>query len=391
MDARRLLLDLYDAALRAVEGRACVDRALRAMELPQDVSAFAIGKAASSMLAGARDVLGARIQRALLITKDGHADPALRTLPGFSVIESGHPVPDDRSLAAGSSLMDSLATPGNFPLFLISGGSSSLVESLADGVTLADLQELNRRGLGAGWDIARLNTERARLSRLKGGGVARVLGSRPGLALFISDVPADDPDIIGSGLLGVAPGHPDRIARRVIACVDDAKAAAVEAGRHQGLELEVRPGNFAGDVEQVARDFLAALRDAGDGLVWGGESTVRLPESPGRGGRNQHLALLMAQALKPDERFTILAAGTDGTDGSTDDAGAIVDSGSMSRAELGGVDVVRALRDFNSGLALEAAQDLMHTGPTGTNVGDILIGIKDNARYVRGSAAERML
>ena len=383
MNPRRLLLELFDAALRAVDGRASVARALRNLDLSGPVAAFAVGKAASSMLSGARDVLADRLVSALLITKDGHVDRSLESLEDLTIIESAHPVPDDRSLAAGTALIAALGSlpADQLPLFLISGGSSSLVESLVEGVSLADLRELNRRGLGAGWSITQLNAERAKLSRLKGGGVARLLGARPAIALLVSDVLTDDPNIIGSGLLGDAAGYRDHITRFVVASVDDAVSAAVAAAGHRGLELEILDGHIEGDVAEVSERFLRALRRcSGDGVVWGGESTVELPASPGRGGRNQHLALLIATQLKSREALTILAAGTDGSDGPTDDAGAIVDTGTVERAELAGVDVQRALHACDSGLALEAAEDLVHTGPTGTNVGDILIGIKPNAR-----------
>jgi glycerate 2-kinase len=115
-------------------------------------------------------------------------------------------------------------------------------------------------------------------------------------------------------------------------------------------------------------------------VMWGGESTVTLPSRPGRGGRNSHLALAAARQLRPDESLTILAVGTDGTDGPTNDAGAIIDAGTVERAELGGVDIERAWLEFDSGSALEASGDLVHTGPTGTNVGDLLIGIKQRRR-----------
>src|SRR5690606_7439637 len=111
----------------------------------------------------------------------------------------------------------------------------------------------------------------------------------------------------------------------------------------------------------------------------------------GRGGRNQHLALTLAAALRADEPLVILAAGTDGTDGPTDDAGAIIDAGTVSRAGIGGVDVERALAAFDAGLALEAAGDLVHTGTTGTNVGDILIGLRQAGSRVRDLATRRML
>ena len=145
-------------------------------------------------------------------------------------------------------------------------------------------------------------------------------------------------------------------------------------------------------MNEVARAFVAALRTTtADGLVWGGESTVTLPEKHGRGGRNTHLALAIARQLRAHETWHVLAAGTDGTDGPTDDAGAIVNSGTIERAEISGCDVERAWCEFDSGTALEASEDLVHTGPTGTNVGDILIAIKQSAHSLRGEPLPRML
>jgi hydroxypyruvate reductase len=125
--------------------------------------------------------------------------------------------------------------------------------------------------------------------------------------------------------------------------------------------------------------------------VWGGESTVKLPERHGRGGRNTHLALAAARLLRPQDGLAILAAGTDGTDGPTGDAGAVVDGGTLERAELAGCDVERAFREFDSAIALECAEDLVHTGPTGTNVGDLLIGIRQSAKSLRGLDSPRVL
>ena len=393
MNTRRILLELFDAALRAVDGRVTVRIALTA-RIPNPVEVFAIGKAASAMTLGALDALESAIENLLVITKDGHVDPELAKNSRARVIESAHPVPDARSLAGGDELMRRIAMLRDdvYPLFLVSGGSSSLVESLREGVALADLRELNQRGLRMGWDIASFNAERAKLSRLKGGGIAVQLAGRPATALFISDVPGDHPDTIGSGLLGSRAGMEDRVVRVVVANVDVAVRAAVAAGAARGLTLEAGKRRFDIDAAQVAKDFVEALRatDA-DGLVWGGESTVTLPEQHGRGGRNTHVALHAAKLLRAGESLQILAAGTDGTDGPTSDAGAAVDSQTCERAEIAGVDVERALADFDSGTALEAAEDLVHTGPTGTNVGDILIGIKGSATRVRGLSPTRVL
>jgi hydroxypyruvate reductase len=209
--------------------------------------------------------------------------------------------------------------------------------------------------------------------------------------LFISDVPGDDFGVIGSGLLGRSDGE-DRVTRHIVANVDVAVSEVVNAGRARGLELERRTTRFDGDVNAVAEQFLDALRAThADGLVWGGECTVTLPEVHGRGGRNTHLALTMARSLRSGERLQILAAGTDGTDGATQDAGAIVDARTVERATLAGCDIERAWSHFDSGVALEAAEDLVHTGPTGTNVGDILIGLKQSAYSLRGDPLPRML
>lgn len=392
MDARRILLDLLDAALRAADGRRAVEWALRDATWRR-MAGFAVGKAACSMARGAADVLRDRLEEILVVTKDGHVDPGLRNLANCTVLESAHPVPDERSLVAGAELERRIRrlTPGVFPIFLVSGGSSALVESLHPGRTLEELRELNRQGLASGWDISTLNAERTRLSRLKGGGVTRLLDGREALALFISDVPGDDPGIIGSGLLGCRPGVADSVTRVVVANLRAAVRETVEAAHARGLVLEDRE-RFDGDAESVARQFIQALREtSSDGLVWGGESTVKLPARPGRGGRNSHLALAAARLLRAHEDLTILAAGTDGTDGPTDDAGAIIDAGTIERAELGGCDVERAWREFDSASALEAAGDLVHTGPTGTNVGDLLIGLKHTRHSLRGLASQRML
>jgi glycerate 2-kinase len=394
MNARRILLELFDAALRAVGGRTCTARYLRDAKLPARIAVFAIGKAASAMALGARDALGEAIESMLVLTKFGHTDPELTRAPRVRQLESAHPVPDDSSLAAGAELESGLANLARdvFPVFLISGGSSSLVEALRDGVSLADLRSFNERGLAAGWDIAALNAGRSRLSRIKGGGIARQLAARRALALFISDVPGDDPDVIGSGLLGRDPGQPDLIERHIVADVEGAVRAVIDAGSARGLNIESLQGRFEGDADNVAGQFLARLRTCNvDGLVWGGESTVKLPAHPGRGGRNTHLALNLARQLRPGERWLLLAAGTDGTDGPTDDAGAIVDAGTVERATIAGCDVDRAAREFDSGTALEAAEDLVHTGPTGTNVGDILIAIKQSATSLRDDRSSRML
>ncbi|MGD9597578.1 MAG: DUF4147 domain-containing protein [Steroidobacteraceae bacterium] len=378
--SRALLLDLYAAALRAVDARRCV-RAALAGEPPAGVHGvvvFAVGKAAARMTQGACDALGPRLARALLVTNAGHADAALHADPRITVVESAHPVPDARSLAAGAQLLAATGSlaPGEWPLLLVSGGASSLVEVLREGVTLADLAGRNRDWLAGGADIGTINTGRRALSRLKGGGWVTHLRGRAGLALFISDVPGDDPAVIGSGLAGPVPGGPDGLRRRIIASVDDATSAVQAAAHAAGLRARIGATRFAGDAATLGARFAAELatREV-DVLVHGGESTVRLPRDPGRGGRNQHLALAAARALRGAPGLALLAAGTDGADGPTEDAGALVDGDTWQRIIDAGLDPGAALARADSGTALEAAGDLVHTGPTGTNVGDLVIGL----------------
>jgi glycerate 2-kinase len=338
-----------------------------------------MGKAAAAMALGAHDVLGPSIERTLIITKDDHVAPQIHALRSVEIHESSHPVPDQRSLDAGASLLKWLEElPRSVePLFLISGGASSLVEVLQEGVTFEQLGRLNAEGLASGIAIGELNARRSRLSRIKGGGVARLLGDRPGRALFISDVPGDDPAVIGSGVLGPSAGHTDRIERTVVASLDLAVEAVCAAAEKLGLDVR-RPANrFDDDAARLAVRFTHELHmNSAQVCVWGGESTVQLPPAPGRGGRNQHLALAAARLLAGQANMLLLAAGTDGTDGVTEDAGGLVDSETCARLAVSEIDVDDCMRRADSGTALAASGDLVHTGPTGTNVGDLAIGLK---------------
>jgi len=340
------------------------------------------------MMLGAHDALGAAIERALVITKDGHGLPQLMTL-GAELHESAHPVPDERSLAAGERLLrwvDELPAHVE-PLFLISGGSSSLVEVLESGTSFADLERLTAEGLAAGIAIGELNARRARHSLIKGGRLSARLRGRPARALFISDVPGDDPAVIGSGVLGPAPDGVDNVERTVVASVDHAVAAVAAAAVEMGLAAESSPRRFEGDVMRLAVRFSHELHlSTVEVRVWGGESTVQLPEQPGKGGRNQHLGLAVARLIAGHPDLLLLAAGTDGTDGNTANAGSLVDAETCARLTLSGIDADSSLRRADSATALAVSGDLVHTGPTGTNVGDLVIGLKlsaDAGREVR--------
>ena len=388
-DSRRaLLLELFRCALLRVGGEPCVRAALEPLSatLRGPVWIAAVGKAAPAMARGAHAALGAAIEHTLIITHE----PDLAPLAGAELHLGSHPLPDARSLAAGARLLEWVRNlpQAAQPLFLISGGASSLVEVLEPPYTLEDLRALNRAGLASGIPIAEFNRRRLALSALKGGRLTAQLGGRAALALFISDVPGDDPALIGSGLLGPASLGADHVRRSVVACIDDAVGAVATRATALGLTVQAAPRRFADAALRLAARFAHELAlSSAQVCVWGGESTVVLPEQPGRGGRSQHLALAAARLIAGHSQLLLLAAGTDGMDGVTDDAGALVDAESCARIALAGLDADACLAGFDAARALAASGDLVHTGPTGTNVGDLVIGLKLDAAAVPAAAA----
>ncbi|MCU7870627.1 MAG: DUF4147 domain-containing protein [Candidatus Thiodiazotropha sp. (ex Lucinoma borealis)] len=403
---RKLLIEIYQAALVRVEGRSAVSNWMKQNALPDSVRLIAIGKAAQSMARGASDYLGDRINQALIISKSGHVDHHFCRQLGWVAHEAAHPVPDETTLHAGQKLLDFLADGSDLPLlFLISGGASSLVEVPVEGVDIAFLTRTNDWLLGSGLDILQMNWIRKGLSQIKGGGLIRYLGGRETIGLAISDVPGDDPAVIGSGLLVPDLELPERLAAmslpswlgdrlltgvkqwprisrisprmEIIANLQSAREAAAERAEAFGLPVSLHHEFLQGDAVATGQRLARELLNGPSGVfIWGGETTVTLPPSPGQGGRNQHLAVAAARELAGSFDCYLLAAGTDGTDGPTDDAGALVDGGTVFRAAQSGVDVDRCLDDADSGHLLEVSGDLITTGPTGTNVMDLVIGLR---------------
>lgn len=403
--ARQDLLAIFQAALNRVEGRRCVRESLKDSQNP--VSLIALGKAAQSMAEGALDALGDRVLDGLVVSKAGHLDEARLSAAGLTCLEGAHPVPDERSLRAGQALVEFIQSrpKERHLLFLISGGTSGLVELLHAGIDLPMLQRVNQWLLGSGLPIDAMNRVRKSLSRIKGGGLIPFLQERPAQVLLISDVPGDDPGIVGSGLL-VADRSPtddlkdlalpdwlramlppvsadaaagaSNVQVRIVASLADAREAAADKGRELGYPVSLNRAHLGGDVNIVGQRLAYELGDAWPGLyIWGGEPTVRLPEQPGQGGRNQHLALLVASQIAGRRDVCFLSAGTDGGDGPGEDAGALVDGGTVSRgSRVLGVTPQVCLEKADSGRFLAASGDLIQTGPTGTNVMDLMIGLK---------------
>jgi hydroxypyruvate reductase len=402
---RRAMLDAYAAAVAAVEGERVTADWLQRHPFDGPVSVLALGKAAGAMARGAQRALGLQLVAGLVVTKAGHADAGGLSEARWRVVEAAHPVPDGRSLAAGQAVADfvSALPAGRTVLVLVSGGASALAELPVPGIGLETLARVNAWLLSNGLPIGRMNAVRRRLSQLKGGGLARLLVPRPVTGLLISDVEGDDPAVIGSGPLSPPPDTrlpdglpgwlgellPDAVPNdlsadqptlriAVVACLDDALRAAERTLLAAGHAVRRHTTHFDDDLESVAMTVDRTSGDApGEVQLWGGEATLVLPEQPGRGGRNQHLALRLAQQIAGPQAAVVLSAGTDGTDGPTEDAGALVDNRTAERGGVEGLSLDAHLRRADAGTYLEQTGDLITTGPTGTNVTDIVMAWRD--------------
>lgn len=334
------------AATRAALGRA----ELRAALGKRAVHLAAAGKAARAMAmaAGAGAALGARISSRIVVGPE----------------DAAHPVPDARSEAAGRALLQlaGRVPPDAALLMLISGGASSLVAVPAPGLTLAEKVAQTTALAATGAPIAELNRLRTSLSAIKGGRLAAACRA-PVITVAVSDVVGDDLAVIGSG-----PTVPCTVAVLASGLATLAEAAARVSGG------SVVDAGVTGDVADVAARVVAAIRGATPGmLIWTGEPTVRLPARPGRGGRARQLALLVARDLAGVPGWSLLAAGSDGIDGTGDAAGAIVDRDTWARITAAGVDPAAALAACDAGSGLAAAGAALVTGPTGVNHADLVV------------------
>ena len=436
---REPLLAILAAALAAVDPYAAVqaqmqrrgDRLMVAGKT-YDLAAYrhvyllGAGKAGAPMAQAVEAVLGDRLTAGLAVVKYGHGGPTEKV----EIVEAGHPVPDAAGVAAGARILDLArrATAADLVLAVISGGGSALLEAPA-GLTLADLQATTAALLASGAAINEVNCLRKHLSAIKGGQLARAVQPATLVALVLSDVVGSPLDVIASGptvpdsttwreawavveryglaqtlpaaviarlragLAGALPDTPkpaDPLFDNVqTAIVGDNRVAALAACRQAaalGYHAQLLTTFLEGEAATVGR-FAAALgrevRASGHPLtapaclVLGGETTVTLGPQPGHGGRNQELALAAALALEGVAGITVAALATDGTDGPTDSAGAIVDGGTVARGRASGLDAAAALRGHDAYPYLAAVGDLLLSGPTQTNVNDLVVVMVD--------------
>jgi len=434
---RALLEDLYAAAVAAAAPGPAVRRVLDARAAPEaPVRIFALGKAALPMAEAAIASLAARGRRpagGLIVPPAAAAPPH----PAVEVVPGDHPEPGPGSLAAAAALARHAAAvePHEEAWVLLSGGATSLLGAPVDGVAPAELSQLYALLLGSGLDISAMNRIRKRFSRWGGGRLASALAPARVHVLVVSDVIGDDFAAIGSGPCapdptraaeirlaleaaglwarvpsslrgriedterGAAPETPkpgDPAFARVETELVVSNRLALEAAAARAAELGLAPrimepvlsGEAADAGRRIARIVLSysevlPVQRGGERapcLIWGGETTVTLGEGPaGLGGRSQELALAAAEvisgAANGDRPPTILAAGTDGRDGPTDAAGAIVGPSTWEGIRRSGRDPARDLARHDAYRALDAVGALIRPGLTGTNVMDIVIGI----------------
>jgi len=387
----RELLALYDEVVHALDARALARAAAAKAPRPGPGGRLAIlglGKVAAELYEGVRD--GG--EALLVVPKDAPA-PARAT-----VLRGSHPLPDADSLAAGEALLAAAGALGRHDaaLLLISGGGSALAEAPHADLSLEDVRAVNQALLNSGAPIEEMNCVRAHLSRLKGGGLARALHARGvtrARALVAVDVPIGGVRAVSSGpaiadsttcadalalvrkysLPGAAarvretlkPGEPADFIEHDALC--DLRSPAQEAARRRGLRMLDSPVH--GDLEA----FAEALGKERGFVCASGELEVRVPRSAPPGGRDQHLALLMARNLRGDGGAAFLAAGTDGRDGPTAAAGAMADGFTWEEAERRGLHPARALAEFDAARVLGALGLLIPERHTGAHAGDLFL------------------
>ena len=392
-------------AVAAVLPDAAVRRALSGMTFSGRVVLVAAGKAAWRMAKAASDCLGEAIDAGVVITKYGHV---MGPIANFRCVEAGHPVPDENTFSGTQlalALVEDLKARDTV-LFLLSGGGSALFEKpLVDG---AELQDITGQLLACGADIVEMNTIRKRLSGVKGGRFAQLCAPARVEAVVLSDILGDPLDMIASGpacpdssscadalnvvekyglrlserataLLNVeTPKALDNVHTQVNGSVRELCAAASDICARLGYEPVVLTDQLCCQARE-AGSFMASIArtHAGGGRRWafiaGGETVVKLT-GRGLGGRNQELALAAATGIS-GLNAAVFSVGSDGTDGPTDAAGGYVDGDTLEALKARGVSVDAALRDNDAYHALQAAEGLIVTGPTGTNVNDVAVAL----------------
>jgi glycerate 2-kinase len=391
------------------------------------------GKASAGMAFELEKILGGLITSGLVITNYGNKTRCNR----IEIVEAGHPISDQNGLLGTRRLIEKVSnlTKSDLVICLISGGASALMEYPAANISLEDIQSLNTYLLASGADINEINTIRKHLSLVKGGGLAKYIYPAQNISLIISDVIGDPLDVIASGptfpdfstfsdcwkiiknygledklpvniktylqngLKGLAPERPDKedvifsnSKYSVLGRNRTALNAAKQKARALGFIPVVIEQPIRGEAKMAAREIINQIKklkmDKPVALIWGGETTVTL-NGDGKGGRNQEFVLAALHAIKNSFPFpfVLISCGTDGRDGPTDAAGAVITEKSFNKATKLGLEIGRFLQNNDSYTFFEKMDALIKTGPTGTNVMDVgvfLVQPMLKHKYVNG-------
>ena len=426
---------IFDAALEAADPKICVRNAMRIegrdlrigedsydLEKFSQILVVGAGKASAQMALAVENLLGVQVSGGLINTKYEHGIP----LDRIEINECGHPVPDEAGIEGTERIIKLVEDAGEqtLVLCLVSGGGSALMPAPADGISFGEKQETTRQLLACGATINEMNAVRKHLSKVKGGQLARVAHPATVVSLILSDVIGDPLDVIASGptapdasgfedcleifqkygIQGQIPqGVVDRIREGVAGKVPETPKAgdsslnrctnlvvgsnrmAVSAARDKsngmGYHSQILSTRIEGEAREVARVFAAIgkeIRTTGQPVsppacvICGGETTVTL-NGKGKGGRNQEIGLAAAIEIQGWPNLVIFSGGTDGTDGPTNAAGALADGETIDRADRMGLSAADFLRENDSYHFFEKLDDLLLTGPTGTNVMDVAL------------------
>lgn len=407
---REKLKAIINEVINEVLPDKAVKNKLKELNVQSEVILVSIGKAAWRMANAAKEVLGDRIKKGIVITKYKHSEGPIE---GIEIYEAGHPTPDENTIKATKRALEiaSNLSENDTVLFLVSGGGSALFEMPKDGISLSEMQDLTNQLLKSGANIIEINTIRKHLSKVKGGRFAQHVYPAKVLSLVLSDVLGDRLDTIASG-----PAYPDsstsqqaidviekyklkvsndilnalkeetpkelpNIETYIIGSVKVSCDKAMEKARELGFNTIILTTQLNCEAKEAGR-FLAAIGKEilennrpipkPAAVILGGETVVHV-KGNGKGGRNQELALSFAIEIEGLEKIALCSFGTDGTDGPTDAAGGIVDGQTCEKIRKAGYSPEKLLENNDSYNALKIANDLLITGPTGTNVNDLIV------------------
>jgi len=405
---------IIDRVIQTNMPQQAVRKALKNHDFSGNIHLLAIGKAAWTMAHSAREELGGKIKYGIVITKYDHSRGGI---PGMEIIEAGHPLSDENTIAGTKKAIEMAQGlgAGDELLFLISGGGSALFEEPLPGLTLADIVDINQKLLASGADIVEINMIRKRLSKVKAGRFAQICAPAKVFTVVLSDVLGDRLDSIASGpavpdmstaeeaaavikkyklalndrvksyLAAETPKSLDNVETVITGSVRTLCSSAADEAAALGYTPYLLCTEMNCEAREAGRLISSIAKQAAEqtgggaysfkrpcAIIFGGETVVNLKGS-GSGGRNQELALAAARGIAGTEKLLIFSLGSDGSDGHTDAAGGIVDGSTLRRLEEKGLNLQDFLDNNDAYNALAAVDGLIKTGPTGTNVNDVSV------------------